>query len=497
LAIADTTPQALPFSQDWTNTGLITVDDIWTGVPGITGWRGDDATQGTGVNPCGITLDYSAPIDVNANQTNPNTFATGGVAEFDGIPNPVVALTGSGTADDPNLVVYLNTTGWTSVVFSANLRDIDGSVDNAIQPIAVQYRVGNVGAWTNLNCTADASSGPSLATLVTPVAVPLPAAADNQIEVQVRVMTTNAVGNDEWIGVDDIVVAGTPIGPPPVCQQFLEDWGDAPECIPAYPSGVLGNFPTCSGPCGPGTQELACAPISTPPGPTGFMRHITPPAAPHFWLGCYPIPGDGFGGIDPEPDGKTNTPAVGVSACLPGLATDCVEPAFGGAMLFDQDECYADLVDHGVPGPITFPSCQLYSLPFVTANCTQTIQVFLNILVDWNEDGDWNDNLLCQSGLPPAGCAYEWAVKNAPIAIPAGCTAMVSPPFLCGPNPVHTWFRISLTLEPVNDDYPWAGSATTAVGAYQGGETEDYPANVEKPVPTQSETWGKVKARYR
>ena len=29
--------------------------------------------------------------------------------------------------------------------------------------------------------------------------------------------------------------------------------------------------------------------------------------------------------------------------------------------------------------------------------------------------------------------------------------------------------------QPVNDDFPWAGSATLAGGRLQGGETEDYP----------------------
>ena len=77
-----------------------------------------------------------------ANQTNPNTFTNGGVAEFDGIPNPVVALQGSGTADAPHLVLALDTTGLANVSVAYNLRDIDGSADNAVQPVALQYRVG-------------------------------------------------------------------------------------------------------------------------------------------------------------------------------------------------------------------------------------------------------------------------------------------------------------------------------------------------------------------
>ena len=42
-----------------------------------------------------------------------------------------------------------------------------------------------------------------------------------------------------------------------------------------------------------------------------------------------------------------------------------------------------------------------------------------------------------------------------------------------------------------------AGSATAAgLGYFLGGETEDYPATIERPVPVQHDTWGKVKARY-
>jgi len=221
-AAADTTAQSLPFGQDWTNTGLITVDDNWSGVPGVIGYRGDDLTTATGTDPQTIVADGSStPIDVNANQTNPNTFATGGVAEFH-LANPVVALNGSGTADAPQIVLSLDTTGKTGITVSYNLRDIDGSTDNAVQPIAVQFRVGSSGSFTNLAAgyVADATTGPSLATQVTPVNVTLSASANNQPLVQIRVITTNAAGNDEWVGVDDIVVTGGAV-PPPDTAPFV------------------------------------------------------------------------------------------------------------------------------------------------------------------------------------------------------------------------------------------------------------------------------------
>lgn len=131
--------------------------------------------------------------------------------------NNVVALQGSGTASAPFLLLNLNTTGQQSITVSYNLRDMDGSADNAIQPMALHYRVGNSGSFINVPAAfvADASSGPSLATLVTPITVTLPAALDNQPLVQIRWMTSNATGNDEWIGIDDITVAGDPYTPPP------------------------------------------------------------------------------------------------------------------------------------------------------------------------------------------------------------------------------------------------------------------------------------------
>lgn len=283
------------------------------------------------------------------------------------------------------------------------------------------------------------------------------------------------------------------------CTQPIEDYGDAPECMPAYPSGIIGHFPTCLFPCGPGTMELVpgCAPPGPPPGPTGFIHHVTAAAEPHFWLGCYPVPSSGLlGGLDGEPDGKVNTPAVGFSACDPSVPTDCVEVAFGG-MTFDQDECYTDPVDHGVDGPpIMFPACKLFSLPFNTGSCGPG-QAFLNICVDWNHDGDWNDVVECVDANGATKCVYEWSVQNAPIPIAPGCASTSSPPFQTGPSPGPTWFRISLTLDPVLPDYPWNGSASAPGGFYRGGETEDYPANVEPPVPTQSGTWGEVKATYR
>jgi len=207
-ALADNVPQTLPFVQNWSNTGLITTADDWSGVPGITGYLGDAAGTGAPIDPSTIAILGTGVVDVIQNATNPNTNTSGGVAEFDTLPNTVVALQGSGTADWPFILINVNTTGLSSIQFSCNLRDVDGSADNAVQPIAIQYRVGLVVFYTNRVGVfpAHATTGPSLADLVTPVSLTLPVDANNQPHVQIRVMTGNATGSDEWVGVDDISV---------------------------------------------------------------------------------------------------------------------------------------------------------------------------------------------------------------------------------------------------------------------------------------------------
>lgn len=252
-ASADNTAQTLPFTQDWSNPALITTDDIWSGVPGLIGYRGDDLTVITGTDPATILADGTGtPVDVIANQGNPNTQNTGGVAEF-AIANNVVALQGSGTADAPFLLLHLNALGQQAITVSYNLRDVDGAVDNSIQPVALQYRVGSSGDFVNVPAAyvADASSGPSLATLVTPVSVTLPASLDNQPLVQIRWITANAVGSDEWIGIDDITVTADPYVPPPTRYSIgwhtLDGGGGTSTGSVRSVSGTIGQ-PDAGGP---------------------------------------------------------------------------------------------------------------------------------------------------------------------------------------------------------------------------------------------------------
>jgi hypothetical protein len=259
----------LPFMQAWSDTGLISRDDDWAGVAGVAGLRGDGLTTAAGVDPRTVVGDGSAtPPDVNANETDPRAVGlAAGVTEFE-LPDPVVALQGSATAAAPHLVLSLDTRGRSGLTVRYRLRDIDGSSSsNAVQAVALQYRVGAAGSFAAVpgGFVADATTGPGAATLVTPVSAALPAAADDRPLVQLRILTTNAAGQDEWVGVDDIEVEASgsvcrPPAQPPVpgpAQPPAPGPAQPPEPGPSPPAGPSpGPPPGASGPQAPAPPAL-------------------------------------------------------------------------------------------------------------------------------------------------------------------------------------------------------------------------------------------------
>jgi hypothetical protein len=96
---------------------------------------------------------------------------------------------------------------------------------------------------------------------VTPVSATLPAACDNQPLVQVRWITANAVGNDEWVGIDDISVTGTQDTTPPVVGN--------PTGITTGPGGVVTyTTPTATDNLDP-APTVVCSPPSGSVFPAG------------------------------------------------------------------------------------------------------------------------------------------------------------------------------------------------------------------------------------
>lgn len=190
-------------------------------MPSVEGYAGTGLTSTHGVDPQTVlttefannALPVTNSTQVNANKGNPNAFNAGGVTEFDSGTYLAIGLQGNVQAN-PYVVFYLNTSGMSSSTISYDIIDIDGGSNNAVSPVALQYRVGESGLFTNLpnGFVADATDGPNIAGRVTSRIVALPFAALNQPQVQIRLITTNAANSsggstpDEWIGVNNVVV---------------------------------------------------------------------------------------------------------------------------------------------------------------------------------------------------------------------------------------------------------------------------------------------------
>ncbi|HEX8298027.1 MAG TPA: T9SS type A sorting domain-containing protein [Rubricoccaceae bacterium] len=206
------TAQTLPVTQNWSTAPTAAND--YSFAPGFIGYNGADGstTSPLVLDPQTVVADLSAaPSIVNLllTPTTPGTATSGGLYYFP-LANPVVAFQGSGTADSPVLQLRVVTTNRGSIRVRYLLRDVDDNADNALQPVALQFRAGTTGDFTNVAAAyiADASAGPAL-TLDTPVDVTLPSAANNVASLDIRWITGNAQGSDELIGIDDIQVTGS------------------------------------------------------------------------------------------------------------------------------------------------------------------------------------------------------------------------------------------------------------------------------------------------
>ena len=201
-----------PYVQTWSDTTAINTDNDWSNFIAINAYRGDGLVTTQGVDPQTVLADgETTPLSVIANQSNPNTLIPGGVAEFDGITNPTIALKGSDVASAPHLVIRLQKESCPDNKFisiSYKLRDLDSTSNNAVSPVALQYRVGTTGNYINVpsGYVADATD-PNSATKISTIITTLPHIAVTDVYVYVRILMTNAAGHDEWVGVDDINVA--------------------------------------------------------------------------------------------------------------------------------------------------------------------------------------------------------------------------------------------------------------------------------------------------
>jgi hypothetical protein len=212
------------------------------------------------------------------------------------------------------------------------------------------------------------------------------------------------------------------------------------------------------------------------------VLHINNYDAWQLWLGCF---GEGYDQV---------TGADGEYACPP---TGCTDTAFG-SMTFDQDECFGDGSDAGLTSIPDLRVCRPATIAFSLVRCVGE-RVYLNVLIDMNGDGDWNDSFAC--GPDGGACAFEWAIKNHELPLQELCGTFTSPEFTVGPHAGPAWMRITVSTNPAADSYPWSGESLfyeRTVDFFYGGETEDYPVAIaDVPTTTSRTSWGRLKVRYR
>jgi len=135
-----------------------------------------------------------------------------------------------------------------------------------------------------------------------------------------------------------------------------------------------------------------------------------------------------------------------------------------------------DQGDDGIVFPLNLPSCCWSTFDYVVNVIEPDTDLWVNIWIDWNRDGDWDDTLDC-----PKGPAPEWAVQNQFLFnLPAGVNHITTPAIMpWHPDLVsdRIWMRITLSGQP------WRGGSNPGAKGNAGsgpqakyviGETEDY-----------------------
>jgi len=254
--------------------------------------------------------------------------------------------------------------------------------------------------------------------------------------------TTEAVQHLNWFA--DGQATNPPFGYPvqtdcisPECDEL----GDAPEKALAYPGlGIQGKFPTCIN-----------------DGNNKFIRH----------LGNSVFFGPSW---DFEIEGNHNL-------CTPNFTTP-----------YDNDEGFNDgdaglikpkpyTISGGTVVPLagsggTLDTACNYAIWGQNIDITLTGEGFVNVLIDWDQNGAWGGSLDCGGG----NIAYEHVLVDFPVnAAVSTPLSQLMPPntgFQVGTKAGYVWVRFSVTAEPVIGER--GGSDWDGSGTFTGGESEDY-----------------------
>jgi hypothetical protein len=249
--------------------------------------------------------------------------------------------------------------------------------------------------------------------------------------------------------------------PPPGIHPGYGEWGDAPEGYDAYPAlGVAGEFPTC---------------FADVPSP--YVFHGAPgPVPPNLWWGS---------GVDGELDGN-----AGVCPPPPFEVDECWGPTDGDGGLASPDPVTYD------PGNMAVPCAGVPSQPRPLGAVCDLLQLksgsspleanivsrfpgtgFINVLIDWNQDGRWGGSVDCGGAR-----ISEHVIQN--LGVPPnyiGPLSGLNPgPIQVGPKAGHVWMRMTITPDQPPVPVPWSGD-----GCWDLGETEDYLVEIVEDVAAE------------
>jgi hypothetical protein len=135
-----------------------------------------------------------------------------------------------------------------------------------------------------------------------------------------------------------------------------------------------------------------------------------------------------------------------------------------------------DQGDDGVIFPLNMPNCRYTTIDYIVNVIDPNVDLWVNVWLDWNRDGDWDDTLDCPSGPVP-----EWAVQNQYLFnLHSGLNQITSHAFLSW-HPENgrkdIWMRITLSGQPYRGGSNPGAKGNAGSGPrtkYTIGETEDY-----------------------
>ncbi|MBK9290169.1 MAG: T9SS type A sorting domain-containing protein [Bacteroidetes bacterium] len=241
------TAQSLPYSQDFASfTGTTTIYPA-----GIQGWTISGSTS--------TSFPTAAPNGNQALAAGTNGSTSAGVFDMNG----KIGMLNTGSALR-SIALSINTTGLTSINVSfvaATQRQVS---TERIGAIGLQYRIGTSGSFTNVSGSeyqnpggSDNTSGTGSLSPQT-ISVTLPAACNNQAEVQLRWVyrEISGSGGRPSFSLDDISISGTPASSPSITVT--------PNSLTGF-SYVVGSGPSAEQSFSISGSNLTAAITITPP----------------------------------------------------------------------------------------------------------------------------------------------------------------------------------------------------------------------------------------